>query len=153
VSAGAPEEEAPRPADADEAAPADADASPADDAVAARPARRKRKKKRPARPDDEIAPDEAPPRRHDVPAFALNFPDDPALAALVAAFEQGDYARVRREAPALVQQTESVAVRKAARELRKRLDPDPLAVYLLAGAALLLAFLAFWYWTHPHGAP
>ena len=52
-----------------------------------------------------------------------------------------------------MQQTESVAVRKAARELRKRLDPDPVAVYLLAGAGLLLAFLALWYWTHPHGAP
>ena len=88
-----------------------------------------------------------------VPAFARNFPDDPALAALVAAFEQGDYARVRREAPALVQQTDSVEVRKAARELLKRLEPDPIAVYLLAGAALLLAFLALWYWAHPHAAP
>jgi hypothetical protein len=26
-------------------------------------------------------------------------------------------------------------------------------VYLLAGASLLLAFLAFWYWAHPHEAP
>jgi hypothetical protein len=52
-----------------------------------------------------------------------------------------------------VKSTDSVAVRKATRELLKRLDPDPIAVYLLAGAALLLAFLAFWYWTHPHGAP
>jgi hypothetical protein len=88
-----------------------------------------------------------------IPAFALGFPADPELDALVAAFEQGDYARVRREAPALVKATESVAVRKATRELLKRIEPDPIAVYLLAGAALLLTFLAFWYWTHPHASP
>jgi hypothetical protein len=52
-----------------------------------------------------------------------------------------------------VKQTDRAEVRKAARELVKRLDPDPIAVYLLAGAALLLAFLALWYWTHPHVAP
>ena len=153
MSADAPEEEAPRPAEAEGDGEAADDASPAHVEAEARPARRKRKKKRPTIAGDEIVVDEAPTRRDDVPAFALGFPDDPTLTALVAAFEQGDYARVRREAPALVQQTESVAVRKAARELLKRLEPDPIAVYLLAGAALLLAFLAFWYWTHPHGAP
>jgi hypothetical protein len=101
-----------------------------------------------------LVTDREPERPGDgVPAIALGFPDDPALQALVAAFEQGDYARVRRDAPALVKQTDSPEVRKAARELLKRLDPDPVAVYLLAGAALLLAFLALWYWTHPHGAP
>jgi hypothetical protein len=160
VSEEEPAEEAPRPVEAD-----DAEAE-------ARPARRKRKKKRPeavsdpaasAEVDgldeaasselDEAAEDERPARRDGIPAFALGFPEDPALDALVAAFEQGDYACVRREAPALVKSTDSVAVRKATRELVKRLDPDPVAVYLLAGAALLLAFLAFWYWTHPHGAP
>lgn len=157
MSVDAPEEEAPRPAEGEDdgEAGADVDAAQASDDVeaTARPARRKRKRQRPEVTSDEAASDTAPARRDGVPAFALDFPDDPTLTALVAAFEQGDYARVRREAPALVQQTESVAVRKAARELRKRIEPDPLAVYLLAGAALLLAFLAFWYWTHPHGAP
>jgi hypothetical protein len=172
VSSEAPEEDAPRPAagDDDGEAQASPEAAPASDDVEAAaeavPARRKRKKKRAeaARTaddersadeddDDNEEADERPARRDGIPAFALDFPEDPALQALVAAFEQGDYARVRREAPALIKQTESVAVRKAARELVKRLDPDPLAVYLLAGAALLLAFLAFWYWTHPHAAP
>jgi hypothetical protein len=168
VSADAPEEDAPRlqEGDADGEAQASPTAKPArDDAGAeARPARRKRKKSRPApASDDEVAPDEgasdeaasdevAAPRAV-IPAFALGFPADPALAALVAAFELGDYARVRREAPALIKQTDSAEVRKAARELVKRLDPDPMAVYLLAGAALLLAFLALWYWAHPHAAP
>ncbi len=160
MSADAPEEDAPRPAEGDHDGEAQAspDAAPASDDAEAPPARRKRKKKRAAASSDEVAQDEAAGNEQrapsaDVPAFALSFPDDPALHALVAAFEQGDYARVRRDAPALVQQTNSAEVRKAARELVKRLEPDPIAVYLLAGAALLLAFLAFWYWTHPHVAP
>lgn len=122
------------------------------------PARPKKKKRRrpEAEPEVDRAIDAARPADRggpQIPAFALGFPADPELDTLIAAFEQGDYARVRREAPALVQSTESAAVRKAARELLKRLEPDPIAVYLLAGAALLLTFLAFWYWTHPHAAP
>ena len=160
MSADAPEEDAPRPPEGDDDGEAQAspEAKPASDDAEARPARRKRKTPRPTAASDEVAQDEAASDersspRAGIPAFALNFPEDPALQALVAAFEQGDYARVRREAPALIKQTESAEVRKAARELVKRLDPDPVAVYLLAGAALLLAFLAFWYWTHPHVAP
>lgn len=97
--------------------------------------------------------EEAAPERAVIPAFARNFPKDAELDALVAAFEQGNYARVRKEAPALAKSTRSPAVRKAARELSRRIDPDPIAVYLLAAASLLLLFLAVWYWTHPHEAP
>jgi hypothetical protein len=85
-----------------------------------------------------------------VPAFARSFPRDPALSVLVDAFEAGDYARVRREAPELAQRTEDDAVRRAARELRRRLDPDPVAVYMLGAAVALLVLLAGWYWLHPH---
>lgn len=158
MSADAPEEDAPRPPEGDDDGEASPEATPASDGAEARRARRKRKKTRAAPASDEVAQDEAagderPASRAGIPAFALGFPEDPALHALVAAFEQGDYARVRREAPALIKQTDSPEVRKAARELMKRLEPDPVAVYLLAGAALLLAFLALWYWAHPHGAP
>jgi hypothetical protein len=72
------------------------------------------------------------------------------LDALVSAFQAGDYARVRREAPVLAERTQSDAVRRAARELRRRLDPDPVAVYMLMVTGALLAFLAGWYWLHPH---
>jgi hypothetical protein len=165
VSTDAPEEDAPRPTagDDDEGEPQASPEAASEDAEAeARPARRKRKKKGPAPASEEAeaegaseedAREEPASRRADIPAFARSFPEDAALQALVAAFEQGDYARVRREAPALVQQTDSAEVRKAARELLKRLEPDPIAVYLLAGAGLLLAFLALWYWAHPHVAP
>ena len=85
-----------------------------------------------------------------VPSFARTWPRDAALDALVAAFEAGDYARVRREAPVLARSTDDDAVRRAARELRRRLDPDPVAVYMLMAAAALLVFLAGWYGLHPH---
>jgi cobalamin biosynthesis Mg chelatase CobN len=92
-------------------------------------------------------------RREDVPAFAQSFPRDAALDALLAAFEAGDYGKVRKEAPLLAKSAEDPAVRKAAAELRRRLDPDPIAVYLLGAAALLLVFLAGWFWSHPHQLP
>ncbi len=158
MSSEAPEEEAPRPVEDDDEPDATQDAAPPETDATAPAPRRKRKKKRSepateASADDDAIGEEPAPRREGIPAFALDFPADPELQALVAAFDQGDYARVRREAPALVKSTENVAVRKAARLLLARIEPDPIAVYLLAGAALLLTFLALWYWTHPHAAP
>jgi len=84
------------------------------------------------------------------PAFARDFPADPELQKLVAAFDEGNYALVREEAPRLAKSTPDDDVRRSARELRRRLDPDPTAVYLLAIASILLVFLACWYWMHPH---
>jgi hypothetical protein len=132
---------------------AEAAEAPAPDPEPTRPRRRKRRRKREeAGAEPRSGPYRAatPDERGDLPAFARAFPRDPALDALVAAFSTGDYARVRREAPALAKITEHDDVRAAARELARRLDPDPLAVYLLGGAAVLLAFLAAWYWSHPH---
>jgi hypothetical protein len=127
---------------------------------------RRRKRRRPAPPAEDTAPptpaaedtapsdDEASAAPDDPaetgPAFARGWPHDEALDALVAAFDAGDYARVRREAPDLARRTGDDAVRRAALELRRRLDPDPIAVYMLLAAAGLLAFLAGWYWLHPH---
>ncbi|WP_437723918.1 hypothetical protein [Sorangium sp. So ce861] len=44
-------------------------------------------------------------------------------------------------------------IRRAARALLRRVDPDPLAVALLLAAAALLAFLSLWYWSHSHVSP
>ena len=87
------------------------------------------------------------------PAFAAHFPDDPELDRLVRLFEAGDYAAVRLGAPALARTTERDDVRRAARLLASRLDPDPLAKILLGIAALLLATLSLYYWTHSHSPP
>lgn len=115
-----------------------------------RPPRRKKRRRRADAEARPVAPPASPESDEGVPAFARGWPRDATLDALVAAFEAGDYARVRREAPLLAKSTEDDAVRRAARELRRRLDPDPVAVYMLAAAGALLVFLAGWYWAHPH---
>jgi hypothetical protein len=95
--------------------------------------------------DDDAVLDAAGRER---PRFLLGFPPDPDLARLAAAFEAGNYALVRAEADALAERAESPAVRDAALELRRRIEPDPLAKYLLALTAALLLSLAYWAYHH-----
>ncbi len=95
--------------------------------------------------DDEVALDAAGRER---PRFLLGFPQHPELARLSAAFEAGNYALVRADAQALAERAESPAVRDAALELRRRIEPDPLAKYLLALTAALLLSLAYWAYHH-----
>lgn len=78
------------------------------------------------------------------PAFLLNYPDDPALEKLIAAFERGDFMQVRREAPKLARNTNNEEIRKAALELRERIDPDPTLKLFLFAALALLVFIAIW---------
>ena len=78
------------------------------------------------------------------PRFLLEFPNDPELQRLVRAFEAGNYALVREDAPELAARTEDPVVRAAARELRRRIDPDPLMKYLLWVALGLFVFVV-WY--------
>jgi len=82
------------------------------------------------------------------PAFAKDFPHDPALDALVLAFARGDYRTVRDEAPRLAAATTDADVKRAAELLRQRIEPDPTSRLLFVLAAVLLAFLATWWVTH-----
>jgi hypothetical protein len=82
--------------------------------------------------------------------FTRSFPDDPDLRRLVEAFESGDYYTVRTGAPALAERTADPAVRKAALELRRRIEPDPAQLYLLALTFALLVFLVAWFYLHKH---
>ena len=82
------------------------------------------------------------------PAFVRDFPRTPELDALVDAFEQGNYARVRREAPELAARAEDPEVKKAALELRSRTAADPLALVLFGLAALVVAVLSLWWLVH-----
>ncbi len=83
--------------------------------------------------------------------FLAELPDDPRIQRLAEAFEAGNYARVRSDAPALLASDESEEVRQAARELLDRIQPDPLAKYLLAVSVLLfIAVVAFAYGGHAH---
>lgn len=78
------------------------------------------------------------------PRFLLDFPDDPELERLIAAFEAGNFALVRRDAERVAESTSDPAVKEAALELRRRIDPDPLAKYLLAISGVLLVILTIW---------
>ncbi|MEO6600111.1 MAG: hypothetical protein ABIQ16_09585 [Polyangiaceae bacterium] len=78
------------------------------------------------------------------PRFLLDFPNDPELQRLVRAFEAGNYAVVREDAPKLAERTDDLIVRAAARELRRRIDPDPLMKYMLWVALGLFVFVV-WY--------
>ena len=85
------------------------------------------------------------------PAFTAGWPRDAALEDLVEAFARGDHRRVREEAPRLAERAVDDEVRRCARELRARIDPDPTGKALIVIAAVLLAFLAWWYLFHSHG--
>jgi len=85
------------------------------------------------------------------PAFLLEFPADPELQRLARAFEAGNYEAVRLGAPRLIETTEDAAVRDAARELRRRIEPDPLMKYLLWVAIALFVFVVWYtYQNHSH---
>jgi hypothetical protein len=80
--------------------------------------------------------------------FAKGFPDDPELGRLLRAFEAGDYRTVRADAPKLAEQTKDTRVRDAALDLRRRIEPDPIQIYLLGLTLALLAFLTAWFYLH-----
>ena len=80
------------------------------------------------------------------PKFTKDFPRVPSVDGLVDAFARGDYAYVRGEGRRLAgSDGEPEEVRKAARILVERTQPDPLAVWLLVIAGtLLVAMTAYW---------
>ena len=86
--------------------------------------------------------------RDDGPLFAQRYPRDETLDALLVTFERGDYAAVREGAQKLIASGPKPAVRQAAEDLLRRIEPDPLASYLLGIATLLLVFFTIWYFTH-----
>jgi hypothetical protein len=89
------------------------------------------------------------------PSFARDFPNDPTLGSLVAAFAAGDYATVREGAPVLAAKTTDEHVKRAAELLRSRIEPDPTSRLFFALTAALLVFLMAWWATHDgkhHGA-
>ncbi len=135
---------APRPEDAPDGVDDDvSEGTPEPPLVSAKPKKKKaRKKARKKLEAGLAAPKRAPltPEGVERPRFLLDFPDDPRLEELIAHFEAGDYAAVRRLAPEL-EKSASTPVALAAAELLWRTRPDPLAKYLLLASAVLLVFL------------
>lgn len=78
------------------------------------------------------------------PAFAAPFPRDPELDRLVEYFARGNHRAVRDGAEALAKRTDDPAVAAAARELRARIEPDPMWRVLLGTTFVLLCVLTWW---------
>jgi hypothetical protein len=78
------------------------------------------------------------------PPFAEGYPRDPALDRLVTAFTVGNHALVRAEAEGVAENATDPKVAAAARDLRRRLEPDKLAYVLLGITAALLVTLTLW---------
>ena len=109
-----------------------------------RPRKKKKRKRAEAR-----AAAERPALAAERPAFARAYPASEDLDRLLLAFAAGTYAEVRREAPRLAKEAKDAGVRAAAQDLRRRIDPDPTSIYLLALGALLLGVIYLWYLMHP----
>ncbi len=121
---------------------------PSDKPATEEPAQRKRRRKRSSKKRKGSTLDAQGRER---PPFVLEFPENPELNRIVQAYERGDYRLVRHEAERLAKETSRPDVRRAAREIRRRIDPDPLAKYLLLVACGLFTFLAYWtYFVHGH---
>jgi hypothetical protein len=119
------------------------------------PKKKKKKKKKKRRAAE--AAEEKPagpalsPEGWERPGFVLEFPKDEELDRLVRAFELGNYAFVRENAKKLADGSADESVRRAAGELLRRIDPDPLVKILFFMSVALFAFMVFYaYRTHGH---
>ena len=81
-------------------------------------------------------------------AFAAHYPRDARLGRLLDAFDAGNFAEVRTQAAKLAGEVEEEDVRAALRDLRRRLDPEPTAIYLWALGVALLGVLFGYYIAH-----
>src|ERR1700730_14280554 len=88
------------------------------------------------------------------PRFAEGFPEGvPELDALVKAFADGDYRRVRDEAPRLAEKTEAEDVKRAAGALVSHTRPEPAIAWLIALTFALLVFLSAFWIVYAHAPP
>jgi hypothetical protein len=152
--------EAKVPADREASAEAPADGASSDGASAEAPSvprkKKKKKKKRAVETSDDSA-EEKPTgpvlteEGWERPGFVLDFPKDPELERVVRAFELGNYAFVRENGKRLAESASDAAVRRAAGELVRRIEPDPLVKILFLMSVALFVFMVFYaYRSHGH---
>ena len=145
-----------------EAPPTEAVEKPSADAATAdapsEPKKKKKKKKKKKRSAEASeASEEKPqgpvlgPEGWERPNFVLEFPKDEELDRVVRAFELGNYAFVREHGRKLAESATDEAVRRAAGELLRRIEPDPLVRILFLMSIGLFLFMVFYaYRSHGH---
>lgn len=84
------------------------------------------------------------------PAFAVDYPASPELDELLAAFRAGNYQLARKQAAELIRGSKDPAVRRAAEDVRKRLEPGRLSLYLFLLPVFLLLILVAHYLLGSH---
>ncbi len=84
------------------------------------------------------------------PPFAADWPADPGLDGLLRAFEAGNFAYVREHAGHVADSSDDPVVRSAAQELRRRIEPSPTSLYLVALGVALVVFLYGYFLSHTH---
>lgn len=149
-----PDEEAEKPAEPAEARKEpDATLAPESPSEAVSEPKKKKKKKKKRAAEAEPEKPSGPvlgPEGSERPTFVLDFPKDDELDRVVRAFEIGNYAFVRERAAMLAESASDQAVRRAAEELLRRIEPDPLVKILLAMSVALFLFMVFYAYSHGH---
>ncbi len=80
--------------------------------------------------------------------FLDGFPEHEGLSRAVSAFENGNYAEVRKLCQELLEREEDTEVRRAATELLRRIEPDRLVVAILWASFVLLGIVILWAYGH-----
>jgi hypothetical protein len=97
---------------------------------------------------------EQPPRdepEHDGrPAFARAYPHTKDIDELIFYFLSGDYRKVRELAPRMTERAGDEREKQAIADLRRRIEADPMALYLLGLTLALLVFVTVWFYAHAH---
>jgi hypothetical protein len=122
-------------------------------AASSEPKKKKKKKKKKREVEAEPEMPSGPvlgPEGSERPTFVLDFPKDAELDRVVRAFELGNYVFVREHARKLAESASDQAVRRAAEELLRRIEPDPLVKILLAMSVALFLFMVFYAYSHGH---
>ncbi len=78
------------------------------------------------------------------PPFAADWPHDAELDRLLAYLARGNHRAVRDGADVLAEKATDPKVAAAARDLRRRIEPDPIARILLGATFVLLMVLTLW---------
>jgi len=85
------------------------------------------------------------------PPFARGYPPGEDIDTLLEAMRVGNHALVRRRTAELLEQSDDEATKTAARDLRRRLSPDPTSIYLWALGVALAIVLYGYYLVQSHG--